>query len=65
MFYYEKDQNRYLLLDDKANQEIRIFDLVSNREIEPIPISDTGANAIPHYFGFATKSLWIKIQRFD
>ncbi len=57
MFYYEKDQNRYLLLDDKANQEIRIFDLVSNREIEPIPISDTGANAIPHYFGFAIKTL--------
>lgn len=57
MFCYEKGQQRYLLVDDKENYGIRVFDLVAKQEVEPVHIHDTGTNAIPHYFGFVVKTL--------
>jgi len=57
MFYYEKNGIRYLFVDDKLNKEIRLFNLGAGKEIEPIPVCDTGINSIPHHLGFLVKDL--------
>jgi|WetSurMetagenome_2_1015567.scaffolds.fasta_scaffold56140_1 hypothetical protein len=57
VFYFQKDGKQYLFADDRENMTIRIFDLDSRTEIQPIPVSDTGVNAIPYYFGFVVKNL--------
>ncbi len=55
MFYYEKKGSKYLFVDDKQYREIRIFDFLLRKEVESIPLRDTGQNAIPYHFGFAVK----------
>jgi hypothetical protein len=55
MFYFEQNNVKYLFVDDKDNKEIRIFNLNSRAEIDPIPIP--GTDKISHYFGFVIKSL--------
>lgn len=52
MFYHENNGRGYLFADDRNNREIRLFCLDSAIEVDPIPVRDTGANAIPYHFGF-------------
>jgi hypothetical protein len=57
MFYFEAGASKFLFADDRENQEIRVFNLNSNREVESIHLSDTGVNSIPFHFGFIIKNL--------
>lgn len=56
MFYHEEDNRHYLFVDDRNKKEIRLFCLDSAVELAPIPVRDTGRNAIPYHFGFAVWS---------
>jgi hypothetical protein len=55
MFYFEKDGRQFIFADDRSAREIRVFNLDSSKEIEPVPLFDTGLNYIPYYFGFVVK----------
>lgn len=57
MFYYEKGKQKFLFVDDRQNHEIRVINMNTNKEIDPIPLPDTGIISIPYHFGFVIKNL--------
>jgi hypothetical protein len=56
MYCYEDKDNRLLFVEDESGHEIRILDINSRTEINPIPVRDTGINAIPYHWGFVVKN---------